>query len=973
MHAFITSWETLDSRLTAFLLFVMFGLAGLTLSSHSQAGAGNTNSFLLRHANGALPSFDAQLWGDEWHNGIQTLTGHSVIMGDDGNWYFAVLDDATGNLTSSGLIAGQDDPGIINPGIRPDDPGILPPPGGGIPLPPPPGVEIHPVLVIVVDFSPSISFGVTEGEFEQHFFSGGHPSAPDSVKKYWDTVSYGKIQLVPATETFGVINDGIVLITLNRANPMCSSVSGQGTRSITRCHYQLAGAAIVGADPFVDYASFDIDQSGHLSSDELHIYTVIRGVDSSSGGPMIGVPGGGTVSACTPPAAIPQPPTTWAHRAHFPSPSFGGAFPELAPFVDNVTVGEDTGTNPNGGYMQMAEWHCPSVPGNMATIGVSAHELGHDLGTGLPDLYDTTCQFLPVDDTCKLSWGIGAWGLMGVGNWNGTVPGVSPAWPSAYSRWWLGLIDPEPVNIPKTVTLPPVDAAAAPNRGVFLVPGYGFLQHWNDGRAGAGEFWLLENRQQSGFDTHLPGAGMLIWHIDETIAAREPNGDEGTAPPGNKRLVVLEQADRDYALGCYPGGLCNSGDTGDPWPNLLTLGSDFNDLTKPDSKYYGQAAGSGVAVNKIQYPATVGAIQAEIIVPAPNLLLTKTDSPDPVPLGDTLTYTVTVENTGTEDATGVVLTDTLPGGVTFASVNATTGTCSAPGGAVSCNLGTLVKGSGLVANVTIEVTADVAGQIVNTAQVTLNEEDADPGDNSATATTTVVAPDLQVTKTDSPDPVQLDGALTYTVILENLGSADATGVVLTDTLPGGVTYVSSNPSQGNCSETSGVLTCNLGTIAQSAAATVVVEVTADVAGSIDNTAEVTFLNETDSDTSNNSVTVSTRVNQPDSDGGGCFIATAAYGSYMHPQVQVLRDFRDNYLLPHTMGRALVKFYYKTSPPIADMIARDESLRSVMRWMLTPVVYVVAYPKSVLSMLMVLLLLGSARIARRVRKTADDTI
>ena len=77
-------------------------------------------------------------------------------------------------------------------------------------------------------------------------------------------------------------------------------------------------------------------------------------------------------------------------------------------------------------------------------------------------------------------------------------------------------------------------------------------------------------------------------------------------------------------------------------------------------------------------------------------------------------------------------------------------------------------------------------------------------------------------------------------------------------------------------------------------------------------------------------------------GGGCFIATAAYGSYLASEVMVLRDFRDNYLLTNSIGKALVEFYYATSPSIADYIAERPILRGVIRICLTPIVYGVKY-------------------------------
>jgi M6 family metalloprotease-like protein len=83
----------------------------------------------------------------------------------------------------------------------------------------------------------------------------------------------------------------------------------------------------------------------------------------------------------------------------------------------------------------------------------------------------------------------------------------------------------------------------------------------------------------------------------------------------------------------------------------------------------------------------------------------------------------------------------------------------------------------------------------------------------------------------------------------------------------------------------------------------------------------------------------------DSGAGGskCFIATAAYGSALHPHVGALRNFRDRHLLTNAAGRAFVAFYYGVSPPVADVISRSEGLRMAARWTLAPVVFAVEYP------------------------------
>ena len=82
--------------------------------------------------------------------------------------------------------------------------------------------------------------------------------------------------------------------------------------------------------------------------------------------------------------------------------------------------------------------------------------------------------------------------------------------------------------------------------------------------------------------------------------------------------------------------------------------------------------------------------------------------------------------------------------------------------------------------------------------------------------------DLSVTKSDSPDPVRAGDTLSYTISVKHNGPAtsDATGVTVTDTLPAGVSYVSATPSQGSCSQSSGVVTCTLGTLANGATATI---------------------------------------------------------------------------------------------------------------------------------------------------------
>ena len=103
-------------------------------------------------------------------------------------------------------------------------------------------------------------------------------------------------------------------------------------------------------------------------------------------------------------------------------------------------------------------------------------------------------------------------------------------------------------------------------------------------------------------------------------------------------------------------------------------------------------------------------------------------------------------------------------------------------------------------------------------------------------------------------------------------------------------------------------------------------------------------------------------------GGGCFIATAAYGSYLHPKVQVLREFRDHYLLTNAAGRQLVAVYYRLSPPLADFIARHEGLRTGTRLILAPAIFAVEHGKGTSAALAVTLLVMGGAVTGRRRST-----
>jgi len=238
------------------------------------------------------------------------------------------------------------------------------------------------------------------------------------------------------------------------------------------------------------------------------------------------------------------------------------------------------------------------------------------------------------------------------------------------------------------------------------------------------------------------------------------------------------------------------------------------------------------------------------------LAVTKTDAPDPVMIGQNLTYTITITNSGPDMATAVTVGDALPGNVTFVSALPSQGTCSGTS-IVTCNLGSIAPSAN--ATVTIVVMPTMAGVISNSVNVAGNEADPVRDNNRTTETTTVNPADLSVTKTGSPNPVTVGQNLTYTVIATNNGPSPATGATLTDTLPTGVTFVSVSSTQGSCAQAGGTVSCDLGNLAVSANATVTIVVTPTMAGMISNTVTVTA-NEPDPNPGNNTATQNTTVN-----------------------------------------------------------------------------------------------------------------
>ncbi|MCH7496375.1 MAG: M6 family metalloprotease domain-containing protein [Candidatus Marinimicrobia bacterium] len=259
-------------------------------------------------------------------------------------------------------------------------------------------------------------------------------------------------------------------------------------------------------------------------------------------------------------------------------------------------------------------------PGDM-TIGVYAHEMGHSV-FGLPDLYDRDGS----------SSGLGRWSLMAGGSWNGNL-GDTPAYPDAWSHIEMGYLNTVDLlsNVPGQV----ISHVEATSMAYRVWPGGNF----------GDEYFILENRQLVGYDAALPGGGLHIYHIDETVGTQNDNQWYPTFTDSGHYLVALEQADGDWDLE-HDIGVGNSGDDGDPFPGV-TNNTAFNDATIPDSRYY-TLGSTDIAIQNISASANDMTVDVFIDIP---LAVTPDSLSAELVIGDSVTQAISIRNAGVDTLT----------------------------------------------------------------------------------------------------------------------------------------------------------------------------------------------------------------------------------------------------------------------------------------------------------------------------------
>ncbi len=289
---------------------------------------------------------------------------------------------------------------------------------------------------------------------------------------------------------------------------------------------RLAKEAAKKADAFIDYAQYDNDGDGYV--DCFSCLHAGFGREESGNGSDI-----------------------WSHSWTFTLAGIG------------VDTTNDADPNHPGEYIKIDGYVCDpersnlSNNGTMVCIGVFCHEWGHALG--LPDLYDTNGG----------GEGLGNWCIMSTGSWGGNSNSPwKPVHMCTWSKMDLGWLNPSAVRSSNLYAISQVETNAKAN---WLIARQRTFK----------EYFLIENRRKTLFDTLIYNQGFLIYHIDDSVIQARRGGNQVNAGgTGWKYGVALEQADGLDQL--YSGA--NRGDAGDPFPGNTNKTVFDSTTTNPNSK-----------------------------------------------------------------------------------------------------------------------------------------------------------------------------------------------------------------------------------------------------------------------------------------------------------------------------------------------------------------------------------------------------
>ena len=558
-------------------------------------------------------TFKARLWGDENIHGWETEEGYTIVFDKDLNSWTYAVNDPDGNLVSSGLIVRKDEvPSTFEKKLKPKVKALegvilkrLSREVGVFHLREGISAIAEPVVPPAgTGYIPTILINFKDRSWTYtpaSFNTLLFGTGNYSMKDYYQEVSYGAFSV--SSGPGGVV--GWYTAANGHDYYGADDIHGNDMWPGTLVREAVAAADAAGFN-FAPY-----DQNGDCYVDVVII--VHQGTGEEAGGPSTDI---------------------WSHKWELNTAYYYG-YSDGGEYITNDAC-------PGGGYIKVNDYIIvPEILwGSQQTMGVFAHEYGHALG--LPDLYDRDFS----------SKGIGEWSLMASGTWNFvTRVGDRPAHMDAWSKYKLGWITPTQVS--GTLTNEPITQAATTADVYKLLAG----------TPNSGEYFLVENRQKVGFDVGLPGAGILIWHVDAAVSSNnEECYPSGPSCATQHYKVALVQADNLWELEKN----IDKGDAGDPYPGS-TNNTTFNASSSPNSNLY-NGSPSNVSVTSIS--ASGSTMYATLSVSTPTVTHTLTVTKNGTGSG-TVTSSPAGINCGTDctegytSGTAVTLTVTPDAGSTF--------------------------------------------------------------------------------------------------------------------------------------------------------------------------------------------------------------------------------------------------------------------------------------------------------------------
>jgi uncharacterized repeat protein (TIGR01451 family) len=295
---------------------------------------------------------------------------------------------------------------------------------------------------------------------------------------------------------------------------------------------------------------------------------------------------------------------------------------------------------------------------------------------------------------------------------------------------------------------------------------------------------------------------------------------------------------------------CNVGDIAQGGSKSVTITVKVTDAACP-------SVDNKATVSATNEPAgntgnnTSNTVTLNVSCPQPDVKVTKGTSKTSVNSGDSFTFTIEASNVGGGTANNVVITDTVPNGLT---ITGTSGSCTTSGQKVTCNVGDITAGGSKSITIDVKATDAACPQVSNSATVSAgNEPAANQGNNASNVVKVDVicaTPDVKVTKSASTTSVNAGGSVTFTIEAKNVGGGTANNVAITDTIPSGLTITGTSAS---CTTSGQKVTCNVGDIAAGGTKSVTITVTATAVAcpEVSNFASVSAGNEPAGNTGNN--------------------------------------------------------------------------------------------------------------------------